>query len=581
LFLLPAKFVLGEPGSTEDSIKEIERRQFEIEKKLREKEKSEKEKDESLKEKEREGMPPISDDNKFFIREIILQNDELLSWREKRNLLEPYTNKEITYNDITILVRSITNVLIDKGYITARVKIPLDQNLNSGEIIITIVNGYIEDIVPEKDGFRQRLQVFMAFPFMEGDYLNIEDLDYGVEQMNKLGSNNASMKVMPAEELGFSKIVIYNETGDRLTVNVGFDNLGQETTGEQRYKISAGFDNLLSINDNIYFDYTGSANTDQDRKYNRVYTLNFTFPIGLWSLSTTYSRSEYMQYTEGLNTEFKSSGTDISKALGIDWMIGRIKDNRFKAKSSLTLKEKENFIEDAIIESSSRNLSVLKIGMDYTTFLFGGYFQINSYYYRGLKYFDAYKDSGEMGKDVPRAQFNKYELGITWNKPFAVFNRNFTYAFSSSGQYAIETLYSSEKISVGDLYTVRGFKGDSISGDNGFYLRNDISLDDLTFIWKYLSGLRIFTGYDYGYIVENVGMEANYGRGEASVMGWSAGVNYSMEYLSANITYARQLFSPWFIPEKDHVVYFSFTIPLNGFFNGIWNSVVKNSGKEE
>ena len=67
LFLLPAAVVFGEPGSTEDSIKEIERRQFEIEKKLREKEKAEKEKDESLNEKEREGMPPVSDDNKFFL----------------------------------------------------------------------------------------------------------------------------------------------------------------------------------------------------------------------------------------------------------------------------------------------------------------------------------------------------------------------------------------------------------------------------------------------------------------------------------------------------------------------------------
>jgi hemolysin activation/secretion protein len=138
------------------------------------------------------------------------------------------------------------------------------------------------------------------------------------------------------------------------------------------------------------------------------------------------------------------------------------------------------------------------------------------------------------------------------------------------GQYSLETLYGSEKIAIGDFNTVRGFKGSSIVGDRGFYLRNDLSLADLTFIWSGLKGFRIFTGFDYGYARERAGKYANYGQGESSVIGCCAGLSYATAALSANVTYARQLFSPWFISEKEQVIYFSCTLQLTGIYKEIF-----------
>ncbi|MCL2154229.1 MAG: ShlB/FhaC/HecB family hemolysin secretion/activation protein [Leptospirales bacterium] len=567
LILIPCYILSAPTGTPEEAIEEIERRQYEIEKKLREKERLEIEREK--KEIKKEDIP-ISDDNKFFIKEIILENDELLSGSEKRKLLKPYTNKELTYNDLTVLVGNITNLLIEKGYVTARVKIPLEQNIGSGIFVITIINGYISEIVPEKDGFTKRIGIFTAFPFLSGKYLNIGDLDYGIEQMNKLRSNNASMKIHPGEEMGSSKVVIYNDRERWFFIETGFDNLGQKNTGETRGKLTVGFDDLLCINDFISFDYTHSL-SDRDIKYNRTYTMNLMFPFGYWSFLMTYSRSEYMQHIEGLNTEFQTSGDDINKVFGIDRMLFKYKDNRFKARSSLTLKTKENFLEDAKIDSAGRKLTVFKFGMDYSTFLLDGYFSSNIYYSRGLKLLGAYKDDNDLEDDIPRAQFNKYEIGFVWNKPFMLFEQSFSYMFNFFGQWGLETLYSSEKISIGDMNTVRGFKQDSLLGDRGFYIRNEFSSFDFSYLWKYLKGLRLFVGYDYAYAVERVGRDANYGRGEGSVMSWCTGLNYSTEVIDLNVTYSRHLFAPWFMIEKDYIVYVTATLSCTGLFDEIMN----------
>jgi len=558
-------------GTSDDALRELERRRFETEKRLREKERLEIERNRREKKRSDESRTPVRDETGFYIKEIIIENSEQLYGWEKRALIKPYINREIGINDITLLVGKITNRLIEKGYITARVKVPVDQNLKSGVLRLTVVKGYIGNVKPEEESLGSRLQVFTAFPFLEGELLNIKDLDYGIEQMNRLRSNNATMKVLPGEKLGESDILISNEQGDRFSLDIGIDNLGQKATGEYRGKVSTGFDNLFYINDSISADYTRTINSDTERKYNRSWSLYYSFPFGYWIFSGTYSRTEYMQYVHGLNRDFKSSGDDTSRVFSIDRMLGRINYNRFKGRVTLTLKDKRNFIEDALVDVSSRKLTIVKAGLDYTTFLYGGYFSAGAYYHQGLKYLDAYEDEGDMEADTPRAQFKKYEMSLLWNKPFSFFGQNFGYLFNFSGQWTPDTLYSTEKISVGDMNTVRGLKECSITGDRGFYVRNDFSVFDFSRFWGPLRGVKYFVAYDYGYTVDRIGRDANSGTGEGSIMGWATGLSYSAEVFDMNLVYARHLFTPWFVEEDDYVVYFAATLSLTGLFGEVRN----------
>ena len=65
---------------------------------------------------------PSTNDNgiKFLINKInMLDEDKLLSKREKNRILKKYEKKELNANDITLILTDTTNLLIKKGYITS------------------------------------------------------------------------------------------------------------------------------------------------------------------------------------------------------------------------------------------------------------------------------------------------------------------------------------------------------------------------------------------------------------------------------------------------------------------------------
>ena len=548
----------AETGTPEDAIRELERKRFEVQQELREKNKVVTDKQNKERAANDKNLPNVSGENSFILNNIVIENDEHLTWFEKRKIIAAFTGREISFNDINLLVRELTNLLIDKGFATTRVKVPVGQNIATGTLTLSIVNGRIEAIEAEEKSLRSSMQIFMAFPFHKGTYLNVREIEYGLEQMNRLASNNAAMKIEPGAALGMSKVVIANKPVYAFTLEPGLDNLGQESTGEYRAKLFAGFDNLLSLNDSLYFNYTGSPHFDKNREHSRNYTASLSFPFGKWNLMGTYSRSEYMQQVNGVNTKFKTSGNDTSEAFDLERLMFMKGFHRVKAKTALTLKSKETFIEDAKIESSSRKLSVIKAGLDYSGFLLGGYLSIGSFYNRGLPYLGANHDERDAAKDVPRSEFTKFETSLLWNRQFEFFGKKFSYTFSTYGQYSLDTLYSSEKINLGDLNTIRGFKDVQTQGDHGFYIRNDLSFPDMSFICRALAGLKIIAGLDYGQTKEkSVNIQS-----KAALMGWHTGLRYASSFINFNITYARQVHAPNHISEKPQVVYFSFSLPL-------------------
>ena len=567
VFMLPALFfhaALADVNTTEEAMREIKRRQDIVEQGLREKQKAGTEKKDELEGTNAEKKPAVVDTTKFILKEIIIENNKHLSWFEKRDLVNDLLNREITFNDITLLVRKLTNLLIDKGYSTARVKIPVGQNINSGKFTISIVNGYIEEVEFEKKGLRSSMQIFTAFPFYSGRYLNVHELEYALEQVNRLGNGNAAMKIIPGNKDGMSKILIANRPELSVSFEPGADNLGQKATGEVRAKLFTEIDNLFSINDSISFDYAGTPNPDNNKKHSRVYTFYFSFPFGFWNFSAAYSRSEYMQIVNGLSASFKSSGNDSSETFFAERLIFMKGYHRIKAKANLTLKQKESYIEDAKISSASRNLSVLKGGFDYSGFLFGGYLSVGVFYHAGLKWFNAYRDESK-DSDVPKAQFGKYEANLLWSRQFALFGKRFSYTFNAFGQYGEDTLFNSEKISIGGLNTVRGFKDSSVLGDNGFYARNDLAMHDFAFIWSALQGLRLFIGCDYGLVREkNRGPQSR-----AALLGCAAGFSYVSPVIRGSLTYSRRLSRPEFVSEKEQAVYFSVSLPLSDTYRMI------------
>ncbi|MBQ3437937.1 MAG: ShlB/FhaC/HecB family hemolysin secretion/activation protein, partial [Fusobacterium sp.] len=144
----------------------------------------------------------------------------------------------------------------------------------------------------------------------------------------------------------------------------------------------------------------------------------------------------------------------------------------------------------------------------------------------------------------PKAQFRKYNLDLSWYKPI----NKFYYKLNIGAQYSKDILYSQEKLSLGDDTTVRGFKDESIQGDSGVYIRNEIG-------YRGMDILEPFIAYDFGRIKNNKIEEDRY----ESVQGVSIGTKISLRALEGSVALAKPIDKPGYFEEDKVVVYTSLT----------------------
>jgi hemolysin activation/secretion protein len=266
----------------------------------------------------------------FKLKSITYQNSTILSKRQKLKLSKGFIGRCITPKLLTQITRNVTNFYIDRGYVTTRAFVN-PQNIKTGRLEILIMEGKLESIEFDSDikNFFTLSQITHAFGRIKGKILNIRDIEQGLDQLNRLSSNNATMKIVPSQKQGYSKIIISKNKQSRTTrVRLGANNSGQKQTGLYNGKIILEQDNLLKLSDSIYAVYTHDlADRSDDRNSKNLYT-SINVPFGYWNFSTSYIDSTYLNTIQGTNTTIKTSGKSTFNTFKVERKIFRNKKNK-------------------------------------------------------------------------------------------------------------------------------------------------------------------------------------------------------------------------------------------------------------
>ena len=182
----------------------------------------------------------------------------------------------------------------------------------------------------------------------------------------------------------------------------------------------------------------------------------------------------------------------------IDHVLYRNQTDKASVNATLTNEKTDSFIDDQKISVSSRTLTYAQIGAAFNTLLWGGSANISAAVVRGLNLFNALNDPSGLPGPVPRAQFTKYTVSAGYSRPFTAEGQKLLFSTQFSGQYAPVTLYGSQQFSVGGIYTVRGFFQEALANDDGFYLRNDLTLLKSFNICGRTVGFHPFAAFDVG-----------------------------------------------------------------------------------
>jgi len=402
----------------------------------------------------------------FTIHTITLSGVTLISAKAQQKLISPWLNQCLDMAKITELTTAISDWYISRGYITSRAFLT-EQDLSQGELRLVVMEGKLSHI--RLDGESPRM-LKMVFPGLEGKVLNLRDIEQGMEQINRLRSNPVQIEIVPDTEPGYSIVNLTATPEFPLSATFSLDNSGQKSTGEKQLNGSLSGNNLLGLAEQWFV--SGGRSSDFATGYDaQSFQTGVSVPYGYGLLDYSYAWSNYRTTIMNQGFPWISTGDTKTHRLNGSWVVFRNGDIKTALSAGVTQRSSRNWLNDAPLTSSTRNLSSLQLGINHTQKMFGGVATLNPGYSHGMPWFNAETDEEKVG-DVPRAEFRKWSLSASFQRPVTT---ELMWLTSLYGQWSPDRLYGSERLTLGGESSVRGFKEQYLSGDNGGYWRNELN----------------------------------------------------------------------------------------------------------
>jgi len=487
------------------------------------------------------------------IREIVLAGATLLSEGEKRALAAPYLNRCLYAQDIEKLLADILKAYMDKGYITVRPYVQA-QDLSKGRLEILIVEGAVQELILKDGGGWFRPNLATAFPFVPGKPLNLRDIEQGLDQLNRLASNSATMEIGPGTEPGQSVVTISNEAKLPLSVAAGMDNLGGLSTGRQQGSYTVSLDNPLRLNDFLTYTHRNTLYEHHQYRDARSDSFFYSVPFGYWTMQLSYSASDYHSPVTTSSTTLVARGSSETFRAELDYVLYRDQDQKLTALAAINNKATRNYLADEYLSVSSRNLAIADADLNWQRRFSWFMGNLGLGVSQGLRQLNAKADPEDIAVTAPHAQGSKLRYSGGALVPFSLLGQEFSFSTQATGQFAFEPLYGSEQITLGSYYTVRGFNRYSLSGDRGWYVRNELSTSLPKLPFTDIAP-RPFIGFDGGRI------EGFKTTRDANFTGVAGGVRVGGQHLSGELSAAKGLSVPVSLPHEP--VQFAATVTLS------------------
>ncbi|CAN7706916.1 ShlB/FhaC/HecB family hemolysin secretion/activation protein [Rhizobium rhizogenes] len=455
---------------------------------------------------------------------------------------EPHANRCVGVGEINGLLRDLTHLYLDKGFVSSRVYVPAQDIAGTKVLRLVAVEGTLADIYINGKPAPGSGVLATAFPGMKGEITNLRDIEQGLDQINRLSSNNAKTAMLPGKTDGTSILNIENKPDHPWHLSFGNSNLGQEQTGYSKSSASVGYDNLFGINDQWNFSYEHSG-PDYPWRHDGLgksnsYSGNVSVPYGYWTLSLNGSWYGYDSSVPGNFGTLDTSGNSKQLGIGADRVLFRDKDSITTLNTGLTYKETNNFLLGNRIEVGSRKYTVGDLGVSHSRRMLGGLWVFDLSYSQGLNLFDAVAPGDPSAGDAdPR--FSKFTGTITMTRPFELADQRFEVNSIVTGQYSPDNLFGAEQFSIGGYSTVRGTRETMLYGNNGFFVRNDLvwrtqPFADNAELARIFGEFRPYVGLDYGRIAS----QARYRIDGGDMFGWTVGAKLVGGHVNFDIGYS-------------------------------------------
>jgi hemolysin activation/secretion protein len=417
----------------------------------------------------------------FPIRRIEVTGSHIFSRKDWELWTAPLEGKSVSLEDLRRVTDQITQLYLNRGYVTSRAVL-VDQTITDGVVQIQVIEGALERIDIQGT---QRLRSYITQRINAGQPLSRDAIE---DQLRLLKADplftNVEASLRPSQILGQSILVVRVAEARAWSGFVGADNYSPPSVGSNRLGAGLNYRNLAVAGDALavaYFRTTTDSSNAFDLSYRvPVNAMNGTVQLRLAPNTNRVVDPRFDDLGIRGNSEFYE--------LSYRQPLVRSPRTEFALSMALAVQDGQTFLFDNLAfpfgagaeADGSTKTRVLKFGQDYVKREPQGAWSLRSQVSLGLNIFDATINDSP----TPDGRF------ISWlGQVQRVQRLGIAHVLIAQAdlQLTPDSLLSAQQFVIGGGQSVRGFRQNAKSGDNGFRL----SLEDRITVQRDASGVPV------------------------------------------------------------------------------------------
>lgn len=436
---------------------------------------------------------------RVFVREIRVVGSTVFSREELAALTGPYTNREVTSEDLESLRLALTRLYTDRGYINSGAILP-DQAVADGVITYDIIEGTLTGIQVEGNRwlwpsyYRRRLSLGAGPP------LNINELRERIQYLledPRIERLNASL--VPGARLGEAVLAVRTEERLPFRAWLDIDNYQNPSVGAIRGLITLEDQSLTGNGDVLTVQYGRSEGLSP------LLDFRYAFPITARDtiLSAEYRRNDFTVIEKPFDELDIKSNSEIY-TLTLRHPVYRTPSTQVfleligeRLSHTTTLLGERFSLEPGAVNGEAVS-SAIRVAQEIVYRTQTQVFAARSRFSVGV---DVLGATIHDDRSVPDSRFFAWLGQMQWVRRLDFLERvglGETQAIVKTDlQFASDPLLALEQAAIGGRYSVRGYRETTLLRDNAFIGSVELRIPVLQNL-PFADFLQLAPFYDYG-----------------------------------------------------------------------------------
>lgn len=430
------------------------------------------------------------------VREFRIEGNHSLPTEALLAQLQDLTGQTLTLAELYDAAERLTVYYREQGYLVSRAYLPAQEIGDDGIITIAIAEGrYGQVTLTNQSHLRDFVPRSMMGQLESGDAVTLKPLERQVLLFDDLPGTRASSSLAAGREPGQSDLIVTLKDEPRLSGTVTMDNYGNRHTGEYRVGTQLDVASPLGLGDAFSLYLLG---TDEEQLY---YMARYDLPVSPWGTRVGLSASKMDYELGGDFDDLDATGT--ADTLGVYITHPWLRSRSLNVRSLLQVERKdltdELFDGFIVTDKTSENVT-LGLSGDWRDTVGGG----------GVNAFNVSWVQGHLrGDSIDRGSFGKLQFSLL---RLQYLTSKLSLYTALQGQWTDGNLDSSEHLSLGGPYTIRGYPAGEASADEGV-----LGTLELRYQWRTEWQFKVFVDGGYARLVRHPLQDDDHHRNLSSV----------------------------------------------------------------